>query len=397
MNKINISVIDQVIYSATPFILFLILSNSTNVSTFAILSSTYTVNILFTSLYQAYLVEPVITHWDKLDNDSRNSIINKNLKVSLQESILVQIISMLFASILLVNILGFSSSTLLYVLMMWLSGISTSTIFLSRRLSYLSDNSHKSIYISSSYLFISVILITVFIDFINDSSGYFYLFISVSALLTNFITSKQKFDVSVESYSIYLKNIIKDYRIYDLLTVPSGWILSNMYLALGILYLNKIHISELKTYMMIASIGLAIHPIIHNVYIVKLRNKSKKTLKEYALPVAGFSSIYLIVFWFLRESIYSVLFPTFLFDSDVYFITLIYSLSGILWLSISTIFRATKQGRAIFYIYLTGALGLTILFFFNSASNVYEAILHHTISSSLSLLTAIYYLIFKYE
>ena len=68
MNKINISVIDQVIYSATPFILFLILSNSTNVSTFAILSSTYTINILFTSLYQAYLVEPVITHWDKLDN-----------------------------------------------------------------------------------------------------------------------------------------------------------------------------------------------------------------------------------------------------------------------------------------------------------------------------------------
>ena len=397
MNKINISVIDQVIYSATPFILFLILSNSTNVSTFAILSSTYTVNILFTSLYQAYLVEPVITHWDKLDKDSRDNIINKNLKISLQESILVQIISMLFASILLVNILGFSSSTLLYVLMMWISGISTSTIFLSRRLSYLSDNSHKSIYISSSYLLISVILITVFIDLINDFSGYFYLFISVSALFTNFISSKQKFDLSVEPYSLFLKNIIKDYRIYDLLTVPSGWILSNMYLALGILYLNKIHISELKTYMMIASIGLAIHPIIHNVYIVKLQNKSKKTLKEYALPVVGFSSIYLIVFWFLRESINTILFPAFIFDSDVYFITLIYSLSGILWLSISTIFRATKQGRAIFYIYLTGASGLIILFFFNSASNVYEAILHHTISSFLSLLTAIYYLIFRYE
>ena len=85
MNKINISVIDQVIYSATPFILFLILSNSTNVSTFAILSSTYTVNILFTSLYQAYLVEPVINLWDKLDNDSRNNIINKKLKVILLE------------------------------------------------------------------------------------------------------------------------------------------------------------------------------------------------------------------------------------------------------------------------------------------------------------------------
>ena len=148
MNKINISVIDQVIYSATPFILFLILSNSTNVSTFAILSSTYTVNILFTSLYQAYLVEPVITHWDKLDNDSRNNIINKKLKVSLQESILVQIISMLFASILLVNTLGFSFSILIYLLLMWISGISTSTVFLSRRLSYLSENSHKSIYIS---------------------------------------------------------------------------------------------------------------------------------------------------------------------------------------------------------------------------------------------------------
>ena len=397
MNKINISVIDQVIYSATPFILFLILSNSTNVSTFAILSSTYTVNILFTSLYQAYLVEPVITHWDKLDNDSRNNIINKKLKVSLQESILVQIISMLFASILLVNTLGFSFSILIYLLLMWISGISTSTVFLSRRLSYLSENSHKSIYISSSYLFISVILITVFIDFINDFSGYFYLFISLSALLTNFITSKQKFDVTVETYSLHLKKIIKDYRIYDLLTVPSGWILSNMYLALGILYLNKIHISEIKTYMMIASIGLAIHPIIHNVYIVKLNNKNKQTIIKYVLPVFGFSFIYLIIFWFLREYIYSLLFPTFIFNSDVYFITLIYSLSGILWLSIATIFRARKQGRAIFYIYLSGALILIFLFFFDSASNVYEAILHHTISSSLSLFTAIYYLLFKYE
>ena len=397
MNKINISVIDQIIYSATPFILFLILSNSTSVSTFAILSSTYTVNVLFTSLYQAYLIEPVITHWDSLDNDSRNNIIRKNLKVSIQESFLVQIISMLFATILLLNLLGASSSTFLYILLMWLSGVSTSTIFLSRRLFYLNDNSHKSIYISSSYLLISVILITVFIDLINDFSGYFYLFISVSALVTNFATTKQRFNISVEPYSVYLKNIIKEYRVYDFLTVPSGWLLSNMYLAVGILFLSKNHISELKTYMMIASIGLAIHPIIHNVYIVKLKTRSKQTLREYALPIFGFSFIYLIVFWFLREYIYSVLFPTFIFNSDVYFVTLIYSLSGILWLSIATIFRARKQGRVIFYIYLSGALLLIFLFFFDSANNAYEAILHHTISSSLSLLTAIYYLLFKYE
>ena len=149
--------------------------------------------------------------------------------------------------------------------------------------------------------------------------------------------------------------------------------------------------------MMIASIGLAIHPIIHNVYIVKLNNKNKQTIIKYVLPVFGFSLIYLIIFWFLREYIYSLLFPTFIFNSDVYFITLIYSLSGILWLSIATIFRARKQGRAIFYIYLSGALILIFLFFFDSASNVYEAILHHTISSSLSLFTAIYYLLFKYE
>ena len=397
MNKINISVIDQIIYSATPFILFLILSNSTSVSTFAILSSTYTVNVLFTSLYQAYLIEPVITHWDSLDNDSRNNIIRKNLKVSIQESFLVQIISMLFATILLLNLLGASSSTFLYILLMWLSGVSTSTIFLSRRLFYLNDNSYKSIYISSSYLLISVILITVFIDLINDFSGYFYLFISVSALVTNFATTKQRFNISVEPYSVYLKNIIKEYRVYDFLTVPSGWLLSNMYLAVGILFLSKNHISELKTYMMIASIGLAIHPIIHNVYIVKLKTRSKQTLREYALPIFGFSFIYLIVFWFLREYIYSVLFPTFIFNSDVYFVTLIYSLSGILWLSIATIFRARKQGRVIFYIYLSGALLLIFLFFFDSANNAYEAILHHTISSSLSLLTAIYYLLFKYE
>ena len=397
MNKINISVIDQIIYSATPFILFLILSNSTSVSTFAILSSTYTVNVLFTSLYQAYLIEPVITHWDSLDNDSRNNIIRKNLKVSIQESFLVQIISMLFATILLLNLLGASSSTFLYILLMWLSGVSTSTIFLSRRLFYLNDNSYKSIYISSSYLLISVILITVFIDLINDFSGYFYLFISVSALVTNFATTKQRFNISVEPYSVYLKNIIKEYRVFDFLTVPSGWLLSNMYLAVGILFLSKNHISELKTYMMIASIGLAIHPIIHNVYIVKLKTRSKQTLREYALPIFGFSFIYLIVFWFLREYIYSVLFPTFIFNSDVYFVTLIYSLSGILWLSIATIFRARKQGRVIFYIYLSGALLLIFLFFFDSANNAYEAILHHTISSSLSLLTAIYYLLFKYE
>ncbi|RZP23852.1 MAG: hypothetical protein EVA28_02815 [Candidatus Actinomarinales bacterium] len=240
-------------------------------------------------------------------------------------------------------------------------------------------------------------MITVFIDLINDFSGYFYLFISVSALVTNFATTKQRFNISVEPYSVYLKNIIKEYRVYDFLTVPSGWLLSNMYLAVGILFLSKNHISELKTYMMIASIGLAIHPIIHNVYIVKLKTRSKQTLREYALPIFGFSFIYLIVFWFLREYIYSVLFPTFIFNSDVYFVTLIYSLSGILWLSIATIFRARKQGRVIFYIYLSGALLLIFLFFFDSANNAYEAILHHTISSSLSLLTAIYYLLFKYE
>ena len=397
MKKINISVIDQVIYSSTPFILFLILSNSTNVPTFAILSSTYTVNILFTSLYQAYLVEPVITHWDTLDSDTRNNIIKKKLTVSVQESLLVQIISMLFATILLLNILDLSKTTFIYILLMWLSGISTSTIFLSRRLFYLTENNSKSIYISSTYLFISVTLITIFIDLINDFSGYFYLFISISALLTNFVTTNKTFKSSVGAYSVNLKNIIKEYRIYDLLTVPSGWILSNMYLALGILYLSKIHISELKTYMMIASIGLAIHPIIHNVYIVKLKNKSKETLREYAVPLFCFAFIYLIVFWFLREYIYSALFPTFIFNTDVYFVTLIYSFSGILWLSISTIFRAIKQGRAIFYIYLSGALCLILLFFFNSANNVYEAVLHHTISSTFSLLTAIYYLIFKYE
>ncbi len=397
MKKINISVVDQVIYSSTPFILFLILSNNTNVTTFAILSSTYTINILFTSLYQAYLVEPVITHWDSLDKDTRNKIIKKRLTVSIQESFLVQIISMLFAAFLLLNILGLSLTTCIYILLMWVSGISTSTIFLSRRLFYLSDNNNKSIYISSAYLFLSVILIIIFIDLINYFSGYFYLFISISALLTNILTTNKNLKSSVKPLSFNFKEIIKEYRIFDLLTVPSGWILSNMYLSFGILYLSKIHISELKTYMMIASIGLAIHPIIHNVYIVKLKIKNKKTMLEYAVPLFSFTFIYLMVFWFLREYIYFSLFPTFSFNSDVYLVALLYSFSGILWLSVSTIFRALKQGRAIFFIYLSGALCLTIFFFFNSANTVYDAILHHTISSSLSLLTAIYYLIFKYE
>ena len=397
MKNINISLIDQVIYSATPFILFLILSNTTDISTFAILSSTYTVNILFTSLYQAYLVEPVITHWDNLNQEIKNGIIKSNLKVSIRESLVVQLISLLYAAILLVNIIGFSPITFLYILLIWLSGLSTSTIFLSRRLHYLTNSKQKSIYISTSYLFISVLLITIFIDNINQFSGYFFLFISISALVTNFTTSKQEFNFIVESYSSNLKTIIKQYRIFDILTVPSGWLLSNMYLSMGIIYLNKIHISELKTYMMISSIGLAIHPIIHNVYIVKLKDKNKKILKEYATSLFLFSIVYLILFWTLREQIYTTLFPTFVFNSEIYFLTLIYTFSGIVWLSIATLFRSLKQGRVIFYIYLTGSLLLVILFIFYPASNVYESIFHHTVSSILSLLTGIYYILFKYE
>jgi len=56
MKNINISLVDQVVYSSTPFLLFLLLSSNLSIETFAILSSTYTINVLFNSSYQAYLV-----------------------------------------------------------------------------------------------------------------------------------------------------------------------------------------------------------------------------------------------------------------------------------------------------------------------------------------------------
>ena len=64
MKNINISLIDQIIYSSSPFLLFLILSANTEFTTFAVLSSTYTINVLFNSSYQAHLVEPVVTLCD---------------------------------------------------------------------------------------------------------------------------------------------------------------------------------------------------------------------------------------------------------------------------------------------------------------------------------------------
>ena len=104
MKNINISLIDQVIFSSTPFLLFLFLSNNTDVETFAILSSTYTINVLFTSLYQAYLIEPVITHWDAFPSTIQQKLIKNNLITSIRETFIVQFISIIYSSIFLATI-----------------------------------------------------------------------------------------------------------------------------------------------------------------------------------------------------------------------------------------------------------------------------------------------------
>ena len=393
MKNINISLIDQVIFSSTPFVLFLFLSNSTDVETFAILSSTYTINVLFTSLYQAYLIEPVITHWDAFPSTVQQKLMKNNLITSIRETFIVQLISIIYSSIFLATIFDNAKTILFYVLLIWVSGISTSTLFLSRRLTYLTTNNPKSIYLSSSYLVISIVLIYFFKDLINESSAYFYLFISIAAVTSNQIIAKQQFNIIVTTFNSKLRDVIKNYRIFDLMTVPSGWILSNLYLSIGLLYLNTQVISELKTYLMISSIGLSIHPVLHNVYIVKLKNNSKNNIMELFKSLTVFSFIYFIIFWFFRSQIYNLFFPSFQLNEKSYFLVLIYTLSGLYWLSISTIFRSQKKGSTVFKIYLFGALVILALFIVSPANNTVEVVEHHLISSLVSLLTAIYFVL----
>ena len=108
MKNINISLIDQIIYSSSPFLLFLILSANTEFTTFAVLSSTYTINVLFNSSYQAYLVEPVVTHWNHLDEKNQNQLLISNLKTSIRESYFVQIFSLIYSALILSTLLDLS-------------------------------------------------------------------------------------------------------------------------------------------------------------------------------------------------------------------------------------------------------------------------------------------------
>ena len=55
------------------------------------------------------------------------------------------------------------------------------------------------------------------------------------------------------------------------------------------------------------------------------------------------------------------------------------------------------MGRAIFNIYLIGAVLLVYLFIFDPATNLYNAILHHTYASVLSLVASLYYLYRVYD
>ena len=393
MKNINISLIDQVIFSSTPFVLFLFLSNNTDIETFAILSSTYTINVLFTSLYQAYLIEPVITHWEAFPSTIQQKLIRNNLIISIRETFIVQFISVIYSSIFLATIFDSTQMVLFYVLLIWISGIATSTLFLSRRLTYLTANNPKSIYLSTSYLVISIVLIYFFKDLINESSAYFYLFISIAAVISNQIIAKEQFYLIVTSFNSKLRDAIKNYRLFDLLTVPSGWILSNIYLSIGLIHLNTQVITELKTYLMISSIGLTIHPVLHNVYIVRLKNNSKNNIMQLFKSLTVFSFIYLTIFWFFKSQIYNLFFPSFQLDEKAYLLVLIYTLSGLYWLSISTIFRSQKKGSTVFKIYLFGAIAILAFFIISPANNTVEVVGHHVISSLVSLLTAIYFVL----
>ena len=139
MKNINISLVDQVVYSSTPFLLFLLLSSNLSIETFAILSSTYTINVLFNSSYQAYLVEPIVTHWNNLDEKIQNQLLVSNLKTSIRESYLVQIFSLVYSALILNTLLNSVFEIVVYLLLLWLSGISTSTLLLSRRIMYLTN------------------------------------------------------------------------------------------------------------------------------------------------------------------------------------------------------------------------------------------------------------------
>ena len=397
MKNINISLIDQIIYSSSPFLLFLILSANTEFTTFAVLSSTYTINVLFNSSYQAYLVEPVVTHWNNLDEKVQNQLLVSNLKISIRESYFVQILSLMYSTLILSTLLDSVGEIILYLIFLWLSGISTSTLLLSRRVMYLTNYKQKSVYLSSSYLFLSLLLIYLFIENINTFPGFFYLLISISALASTFIISKKQFNFLVKSFSPEFRDLIRKYRVFDFLTVPSGWILANIYLSLGIIHLSSLELAQLKTYFMISSIGLAIHPVLHNVYVVKINEINKALLKDYFSRVILFLSFYFLIFWNFKNEIYNLLFPFYNFDSSSYLLILLYTVSGIFWLCISTIFRALKMGRAIFNIYLIGAILLCCLFIFDPATNLYNAILHHTYASVLSLAASLYYLYKVYE
>ena len=397
MKNINISLIDQIIYSSSPFLLFLILSANTEFTTFAVLSSTYTINVLFNSSYQAYLVEPVVTHWNNLDEKVQNQLLVSNLKISIRESYFVQILSLMYSTLILSTLLDSVGEIILYLIFLWLSGISTSTLLLSRRVMYLTNYKQKSVYLSSSYLFLSLLLIYLFIENINTFPGFFYLLISISALASTFIISKKQFNFLVKSFSPEFRGLIRKYRVLDFLTVPSGWILANIYLSLGIIHLSSLELAQLKTYFMISSIGLAIHPVLHNVYVVKINEINKALLKDYFSKVVLFLSSYFLIFWNFKNEIYNLLFPFYNFDSSSYLLILLYTVSGIFWLCISTIFRALKMGRAIFNIYLIGAILLCCLFIFDPATNLYNAILHHTYASVLSLAASLYYLYKVYE
>ena len=183
MKNINISLIDQVVYSSTPFLLFLLLSSNSSIETFAILSSTYTINVLFNSSYQAYLVEPVVTHWNNLDEKIQNQLLVSNLKTSIRESYLVQIFSLVYSALILNTLLNSVFEIVVYLLLLWLSGISTSTLLLSRRIMYLTNYKQKSVYLSSSYLIISLLFVNFFTDNINTFPGFFYLFISIFLII----------------------------------------------------------------------------------------------------------------------------------------------------------------------------------------------------------------------
>ena len=177
MKNINISLIDQIIYSASPFLLFLMLSANTEITTFALLSSTYTINVLFNSSYQAYLIEPVITHWNNLDEKMQNQLLVRNLINSISESYVVQIFSFAYSALILSTLLNSVFEIVAYLLLLWLSGKCNFNTFTFQKNYNLTNHKQKSVSLFIIFNYFTSLLISSLIISTLFQDSFIFLFL----------------------------------------------------------------------------------------------------------------------------------------------------------------------------------------------------------------------------